>query len=142
MQRTSGGAGSAKNDNGNCGDGGGVLIANGAWMLIEPQGWFAATPIVWRTGIPNDHFIRDVGWTYAAVGALLVWGTADERFRTASLLIAIFWLAGHAVIHLGEAAAVVCSQRQFFAESPQVVGPLLLLIIAHGLGRLPGRLPQ
>ena len=119
-----------------------VLIANGVWMLLAPHGWFAATPIVWRTDVPNDHFIRDVGWTYAAVGALLVWGSADLPFRTASLMIAIIWLAGYAAIHLGEAAAGVCSQRQFFAEIPQIVGPLLLLIIAYGLGRLPGRLAK
>ena len=107
-----------------------LLIANGTWMLIVPLGWFSATPIVWRTGVPNAHFIRDVGWTYGAVGASLIWGLADRRFRTTSLFLASIWLAGHAAIHVGEAATGVCSPAQFANEMPQILGPLMLLVFA------------
>lgn len=111
-----------------------ALIANGAWMLAAPYYWFAATPIVWRTGVPNLHFIRDVGWSYASVGALLIGGLIAERFRSLSLALANIWLADHAAIHLGEAATGVCSDEQFLRETPQVWGPLILLLIAALLG--------
>ena len=116
-----------------------LLIANGTWMLITPSGWFAATPIVWRTGVPNAHFIRDVGWTYVTVGAIVVWGMADRRFQTLSLLIAIIWLVGHAAIHVGETATGICSPRQFANETPQVLGPLFLLALALGLDVVDNR---
>lgn len=112
-----------------------VLVANGGWMLLAPDQWFFATPIVWRTGVPNPHFIRDVGWTYAAVGVLMICGLFTERFRTTSLMLALGWLAGHAAIHLGEVATGVCTGRQFLSESPQVWGPPILLMIGVALGR-------
>ena len=116
-----------------------LLCANSLRMLTGPMGWFAATPIVWRTGIPNAHFIRDVGWTYAAVGSLLSYGSAERRVRTPSLLYAVTWLVGHAAIHVGEVAAGICSTSQFLAEMPQVIGPTVLVALALGLDVLDRR---
>jgi hypothetical protein len=110
-----------------------LLSANGCWMLMTPLDWFAATPIAWRTGFPNAHFIRDVGWTYAAVGSLLIYGSAERRARTPLLLCALIWLVGHAAIHVGEVATGICSARQFSAEIPQVIGPTIFVAIALGL---------
>ena len=110
-----------------------LLFANGAWMLLAPLGWFTATPIVWRTGAANAHFIRDVGWTYGAVGGLLIWGLVDRNARKLSLIVAATWLGGHAAIHAAEAATGICSSRQFASETPQVLGPVMLLLIALGL---------
>jgi len=116
-----------------------LLISNGMWMLISPQGWFAATPIVWRTGVPNDHFIRDVGWTCASIGGLLLWGSAAQKFRAPSFALAFVWLIGHALIHLCEAATGLCSARQLVAEIPQAMGPIFLIVITFGLTRIAGR---
>jgi hypothetical protein len=110
-----------------------LLIANGLWMLVGPLKWFAATPIVWRTGVPNEHFIRDVGWIYGAVGALIFGGLVRPTFRAQSLKLAIVWLAGHAAIHIGEVATGICSPPQFALQTPQVMGPLILLLLAAGL---------
>ncbi len=111
-----------------------LLLANGVWMVMTPLGWFTATPIVWRTGVANAHFIRDVGWTYATVGALVIGGLVHGAARTLLLSLAAIWLGGHAIIHIGELAVGICSARQFTSEIPQVVGPLVLLLFALGLG--------
>lgn len=116
-----------------------LLFLNGAWMLIDPGGWFAATPIVWRTGIPNLHFTRDVGWTYAAIGLLLAFGLVKPQWRTPSVILSLYWLLGHFAIHAGETAVGLCGPAQFVAELPQVLGPCLMLALALGLDALARR---
>lgn len=107
-----------------------VLVVNGLWMLVDAGGWFAANRIVWRTGVANAHFIRDVGWTYAAVGGLATYGAVAPARRDGALGIAVTWLLGHAAIHLGEVATGICSVSDFGAEWPSVWGPPILLGIA------------
>ena len=104
-----------------------VLFANGAWMLADPFGWFAGTSIVWRTGPPNAHFIRDVGWTYGALGLLVGVGALQPRRRAAAVGTAAVWLAGHGAVHVGEAITGLCSPKAAVSESPAVFGPLVLL---------------
>ena len=37
-------------------------LVNGAWMILAPNGWYAATPGVSATGPMNPHFIRISVW--------------------------------------------------------------------------------
>ena len=107
-----------------------LLLVNGAWMLSMPDDWFAANRIVWRTGPVNDHFIRDVGWTYAFCGTLCLRGAVQTAGRSYALGTAAIWLGGHAVIHLGEVTSGVCSASDFWRESPFVWGPPLIIAVA------------
>lgn len=39
------------------------LAANGAAMLIDPDGWLRYLPFMWRTAVANAHLLRDVDGT-------------------------------------------------------------------------------
>ena len=109
---------------------GAASAINGAAMLADALRWFGSTPIVWRTGLPNAHFIRDVGWTYVAVGTVVMTGALRPRWTRPTIGLAIVWLAGHGVIHLGEVVTGVCSRAAFLSEWPIVWGPVAFLAVA------------
>ena len=109
---------------------GAALAINGASMLADPLRWFGSTPIVWRTGLANAHFIRDVGWTYVAVGTLVMTGAMRPRWTQPTIGLAIVWLAGHGAIHLGEVVTGACSRAAFLTEWPMVWGPVAFLAVA------------
>ena len=47
------------------------MLLNGTWMLLVPGSWFDRMPGVAATGPYNEHFVRDVGSAYLAVGVAL-----------------------------------------------------------------------
>lgn len=75
--------------------------ANGIFMLVAPEAWYAFVPDVGETGPANLHFIRDIGLAFVASAAGLVAATRAEQPAIALLAPAIF-LGGHAGLHLVE----------------------------------------
>jgi hypothetical protein len=78
----------------------GLMAANGAYMLVDPPGWYAAVPGVPDTGPLNLHFVRDIGIAYMTAGCALAWSALGAGWR-ASALAALF-IGGHSLLHLGE----------------------------------------
>jgi len=80
-----------------------VMAATGLWMMIDPKGWYAATPGVVETGPMNLHFIRDLAAAFLtfSIGLLFAIPPLSARFALATLA-AIFAVL-HALIHLFDA---------------------------------------
>lgn len=105
------------------------MAVNGLFMLIDPMMWFDTTPGVARTGLPNLHFIRDIGLVYFAVGAGLIWAVRDVHNRLALCVAASVWLMGHALFHTWEVLAGVCTLSQYLVDVPGVLLPGLLSVL-------------
>lgn len=75
-------------------------VANGARMLLDPQGWFTSTPGVAATGGFNAHFVRDLGIVYVLTGAALLAGARLASARSVLWTVAAGWLSAHAAFHV------------------------------------------
>jgi len=71
----------------------------GAHMLIDPVGWYSATPGVSNEGPMNDHFIRDIGAAFVMVAIAYAFslqkGASWQLPAVAAVLPAL-----HGAIHL------------------------------------------
>ncbi len=103
-----------------------AAIANGAFMLISPAGWYFAVPGVTTTGPFNQHFIRDIGLVFLFLGFAFITGAARPRYRPIAWGAATVWLAGHALFHLWEVAAGICGPSVLLRDFPAVSLPALL----------------
>jgi hypothetical protein len=75
-------------------------LALGAMMLIDPAGWYEATPGVAHTGPFNAHFVIDVGLAFAASGGLWLAAALAPAHRGGLALGASLWPALHAGFHV------------------------------------------
>jgi hypothetical protein len=82
-----------------------ALAVNGAWMLLDPSGWYSAVPGAVDSGPYNPHFVRDVGTEYVALAAALAWAARHARaaFPLTSIAALALWL--HATLHAWEVVA-------------------------------------
>ncbi len=112
------------------------LGLNGLFMLGDPISWFDMVPGVKRTGPPNPHLIRDVGLAYLVSAILLVMALRQPAQKRLLVGIAALWITGHALFHIWEWLAGVCTFDQFMTDVPGVVIPALILI---GLACLPNQ---
>ena len=82
-----------------------LLAAAGLWMLIDPAGWFAATPGAAGSGPFNPHFVRDVGAEFVALAVALAWAARHPAaaFPLTAIAALALWL--HAGLHGWEVAA-------------------------------------
>jgi hypothetical protein len=103
-----------------------AAMANGAFMLISPAGWYFAVPGVTTTGPFNQHFIRDIGLVFLFLGFAFIGGAARPRYRAIAWGAATVWLAGHALFHLWEVAAGICGPSALLRDFPAVSLPALL----------------
>jgi hypothetical protein len=110
-----------------------VSLANGAFMLWDPYGWYQAVPTVKFTGPPNQHFIRDIGLSYLASAALLGFAAINPRMRWLAAFAGSLWLALHGGLHVYEVLTGICAPNIFWRDAPGVLGPPLLVWIALGI---------
>jgi hypothetical protein len=103
-----------------------AALANGAFMLVSPAGWYFAVPGVTDTGPFNQHFVRDIGLIFLFVGAAFLIGAARARFRVVLWATASLWLAGHALFHLWEVAVGICGPSALARDFAAVSLPALL----------------
>jgi hypothetical protein len=75
-------------------------LGNGLWMLIAPDGWYAAVPGVSMTGPINHHFIADIGLAFVVSGAGLLLGARNMRMAGAFAVAGAAWPALHALLHV------------------------------------------
>lgn len=108
-------------------------LANGAFMLVDPYGWYQALPTVKFTGPPNQHFIRDIGLAYLASGVMLGYAAFNPYMRWLAALAGSLWIAVHGGLHIWEVLTGICATGVFFKDAPAVLGPPLLVWIALGI---------
>jgi hypothetical protein len=101
-------------------------IVNGLFMLVAPVNWYFAIPGVTNTGPFNQHFIRDIGMTYAFVGAALITGAWTIALRVLLWTIAASWLSAHALFHSWEVVVGICGPSQLATDFPGVFLPAFL----------------
>jgi len=107
-----------------------AMYANGAYMLASPTSWYNTVPGVGRTGLFNQHFIRDIGILYLFIGSAFLLGLARADVRRWLWGGATLWLTCHAVFHFIEVATGICSPSYLATEFPAVTLPALIGIAA------------
>ncbi len=105
-------------------------LANGAFMLFDPMGWYYAIPTIRATGPANTHFIADIGIAYIGCGIILLYAVRNIRMRWLAALAGGFWLMAHGGLHLYELMAGICSSDRFWKDAPGTIGVPLLVLIA------------
>jgi hypothetical protein len=75
-------------------------LGNGLWMLVAPDGWYAAVPGVNMSGPINHHFVADIGLAFVASGAGLLLGARNMRSAGAFAVAGATWPALHALLHV------------------------------------------
>lgn len=105
-------------------------LANGAFMLLDPFGWYEAVGTVKATGPANAHFIRDIGIAYLVSGLTIGFAAANPALRWGAALLGTLWLGLHGVLHIYEVVTGICSPDIFWRDAPGVLGPPLLALIA------------
>lgn len=119
---------------------GGLLMANGLWMILGPAGWYATVPGPSGTGPLNAHFVRDIGAAYATAGGALAWSGFAGAAAAALAASGGGFLGLHALIHIGERLAGL--HRGLHDIGPELalvwLPPLVVLALAWRL-RGPAR---
>jgi hypothetical protein len=101
-------------------------LANGAYMLVSPVGWYFAVPGVTTTGPFNQHFLRDIGIIFLFIGAAFLIGARRPDDRIVLWAGATLWLSCHALFHLWEVAVGICGPSVLLRDFPAVTLPALL----------------
>ena len=78
---------------------GAVAAANGIFMLIDGQRWYASIPSVSETGPFNPHFVADIGAAFLIAGLALIARAWRPQYWPAALAGAGF-LGAHGLIHV------------------------------------------
>lgn len=105
---------------------GAFLGVNGLFMLAAPEAWYYLVPGVTGTGFFNQHFIRDIGLIQLFLGLAFVAGIARPQRRVGLWAVATLWLSAHALFHLWEVAAGICTPSVLLRDFPAVSLPALL----------------
>jgi len=106
-----------------------AMAVNGVFMLINPALWYTAVPGVARTGLFNQHFIRDIGLLYLAIGAAFIGGSLSATHRVLLWASATIWLTAHALFHFWEVAAGICGPEVLRVDFPAVTLPSIIGIL-------------
>lgn len=105
---------------------GAAAIANGTFMLIDPERWYLAVPGVTTTGLFNQHFVRDIGLIFLFLGGAFLVGAARPHLRIAFWAAPSIWLSGHALFHFWEVAVGICGPQALARDFPAVTLPALV----------------
>ncbi len=101
-------------------------LANAAVMLFGTEFWYWSTPGVPDTGPYNRHFVRDIGLTFALIGACFAGGLYYQSLRVPLLAVGSGWLVLHALLHLVEVATGCLSPASLIVDTPAIFVPAVL----------------
>ncbi len=118
-----------------------ATIANGVFMLVDPERWYLTVPGVTTTGPFNQHFVRDIGLIFLFLGGAYLLGAARADMRVPFWGAASIWLSGHALFHFWEVAVGICGPsalaRDFAAVTlPAVIGLAITTWAVTNRGRV------
>jgi hypothetical protein len=103
-----------------------AAIANGTFMLIDPERWYLSVPGVTTTGPFNQHFVRDIGLIFLLLGGAFLLGAARPNLRVPFWAAASIWLSGHALFHFWEVAVGICGSSALARDFPAVTLPAII----------------
>lgn len=106
--------------------GGFFAFCNGLLMLLRPEYWYQIIPGVSQSGPFNQHFIRDIGFTFLMVGAAYMIGVFKFNRRVFLWAAASVWMIFHASFHGWEIAAGICGTASAIRDLPLVYFPALV----------------
>jgi predicted anti-sigma-YlaC factor YlaD len=105
-------------------------LANGAWMIARPAHWYARLPAaVPDTGPLNEHFVRDIGCAYAAVGLGLAIAAEAPAARRGVLYVATMFVGFHALLHVADLTAGRLPPDHWLIDLPGVFAPAILFVV-------------
>ena len=105
-------------------------LANGAWMLADPAGWYAGVPAaVPDFGPLNEHFVRDLGSVFTVLGIALAWGAVAPAVRFPMLAIVTLFYVLHALVHVLDTVRGLVGPAHWAIDFPAVYLPAVLLAV-------------
>jgi hypothetical protein len=105
-------------------------IANGAWMLVDPAGWYTNLPAaVPDFGPLNEHFVRDIGGAYVMVGIGLCWAAFDLRVRVPAVGLVTVFYALHALGHVYDTASGRVGPEHWLIDALPIYLPVVVLVV-------------
>lgn len=109
-------------------------VANALWMLADPLRWYHELPAgVPDTGPFNEHFVRDIGCAFLAVGVAQVWAAFAAAWRTPLVSVSALFVVGHAVLHVFDTARGAVPSDHWWLDLPGVYLPAVLLAWAAAI---------
>ncbi len=105
-------------------------LANGAWMLADPAGWYAKLPAaVPDFGPLNEHFVRDIGSrVHHAGGRARVGARSCRALRVAMLGIVTTFYVLHALVHVYDTLRGLVGGGHWAIDFPGVYFPAIVLV--------------
>lgn len=105
-------------------------LANAAWMLADPAGWYTGLPAaVPDFGPLNEHFVRDIGAAFAVQGAALLWAAFTPAWRVPLVAPAVLFYVLHALAHVYDTARGLVGPAHWTIDLPGVYVPAVLMTI-------------
>ena len=105
-----------------------AALANGIFMTIAPESWYWMVPGVPDRGPFNPHFVRDIGFIYALIGAVFIYGSVYTKHRFQLWLLPTAWLVSHAFFHVWEVVVGICGPESLIEDFGGVTLPALLAL--------------
>jgi hypothetical protein len=105
-------------------------LGNGLWMLADPAHWYATLPAaVPDFGPLNEHFVRDIGSTFAMLGIGLLWGAFQRSVRLPVLVLVTLFSGLHALVHVYDTARGLVGPEHWGIDFPAVYLPTVVLAV-------------
>jgi len=104
-------------------------VANAAWMLASPGGWFTGLPAaVPDFGPLNEHFVRDIGSAFLTLGVALLWAAFVPRWRVPLVAPVTLFYVLHALAHVFDTTRGLVGAEHWAIDLPGVYLPALVMI--------------
>lgn len=104
-------------------------LANGAWMLADPVGWYHTLPAaVPDFGPLNEHFVRDIGATFTMLGIGCAWATFRAGVRLPVLVLLTLFYGLHALVHVWDTSRGLVGPEHWSIDFPAVYLPSVFLV--------------
>ena len=104
-------------------------LINAVWMLADPADWYARLPAaVPDTGPLNEHFVRDLGGTFAVMGAGLALAALRRSLRVPMLALVTLFYVLHAVVHVTDTVAGRLPPSHWTIDLPGVYVPAAVMV--------------
>ena len=104
-------------------------LLNGLFMLVDPELWYWTVPGVPERGPFNQHFVRDIGFTYILLGLALIGGAFHSGHRFILWAASSAWLTCHAFFHFWEVYVGICGPDFLIIDFGGVTLPAVLSLV-------------